>query len=350
MDLSRPYTLIAELTYRCPLRCGYCSNPVGRPDAERGTEDWRRAIDEAAALGVVQLHLTGGEPLLRDDLAALVAAGRRAGMYVNLITSGVPLDEARLGALAAAGLDHVQLSVQDVGEEAADRVAGMRGAWAQKRRVAGWVRAAGMALTINVVLHRGNIDRVGGIIALARALGADRVELACVQVLGSALVNRAALLPSRAQVDDARRAAASDVGIEIAFVLPDYHAGRPRACMDGWGRRYLLIAPDGLVLPCHAARGLPLAFDALGARPLAEIWRASPGFVHFRGEAWMPEPCRSCARRADDFGGCRCQAFHLTGDAAATDPACALSPHHDLVRAALEDAPPPLVAISRRRG
>lgn len=351
---ERPYTLVAELTHRCPLACAYCANPValaGRA-AELDTATWTRVFAEAEALGVVQLHLSGGEPLVRDDLEALVASARAAGLYTNLVTSGVPLDRARLEGLRAAGLDAVQLSLQDVDRAGAARVAGADVA-ARKLEAAAWVTALGLPLTLNVVLHRGNVDRVEALVALASRLGADRLELANTQYLGWALVNRAALLPSAAQVERAREVARREgrrlrSTMEIAFVLPDYHRGRPKACMDGWGRRYLVVTPDGRILPCHLAASLP-GFDAPSAHAtsVAAAWREAPLFTAFRGEAWMPEPCRSCPERAVDFGGCRCQAFALTGDAAATDPACALSPHHGLVAAAREAASararPPLV-------
>lgn len=344
-DEPRPYTLVAELTYRCPLRCAYCSNPLdwaGHADALT-TEDWLRVFREAEALGVVQLNLTGGEPLLRDDLERLVEGARGLDLYTNLITSGIPLARDRLARLKAAGLDNVQVSIQDVTAPASDRVAGVR-AFDRKLEVARWVKELGLPLTLNVVLHRENLHHVAEVIALAETLGADRLELANTQYLGWALVNRRTLLPTREQLDTARevaRAARRRLRgrMEVLFVTPDYYAEFPKACMDGWGRRFLVVAPDGLVLPCHAARSLPgLVFDNARKRPLAEIWRHSAAFDAFRGEAWMPEPCRSCDRRAVDFGGCRCQAYQLTGDATATDPACSLAPAHSLIEAARGEA------------
>ncbi|WP_438010734.1 pyrroloquinoline quinone biosynthesis protein PqqE [Sorangium sp. So ce321] len=337
----RPYTLIAELTYRCPLRCPYCSNPMELAGAagELSTETWCRVFAEAAELGVMQLHLTGGEPLARRDLEALVRRARELGLYTNLITSGVPLARERLAALRAAGLDNVQLSVQDADAERADRIAGYA-AFDQKLAVAGWVKAEGLPLTVNVVLHRANIENVPALIALAERLGADRLELANTQYLGWALANREALLPARDQLERAFAVASAArerlLGrMEMVFVTPDYHADWPRACMDGWARRYLHVAPGGLVLPCHAAHTIPgLRFESVRERPLAWIWRESPGMRRFRGDAWMPQPCQGCDRRAVDFGGCRCQAYHLTGDAAATDPACSLSPAHGIVEEA----------------
>jgi pyrroloquinoline quinone biosynthesis protein E len=341
----RPYTLIAELSYRCPLRCSYCSNPIdwAKHRDELDTATWLRVFREAEELGVVQLNLTGGEPLVREDLEQLVAGARALELYTNLITSGVPLERERLAALRAAGLDNVQVSVQDTSAEASDRIAGMK-SFEHKLEVARWVKELGMPLTLNIVLHRQNLERVGEMIALAERLSADRLELANTQYLGWALVNRPALLPTREQLESARVVAAAAKKrlrgrMEVLFVTPDYYAEYPKTCMDGWGRRFILISPDGLALPCHAAHTLPgLRFDNVRARPLAEIWSDSPGFTAFRGEGWMQEPCRSCERRSIDFGGCRCQAFHLTGDAAATDPVCKLAPTHGLIVSARDEA------------
>jgi PqqA peptide cyclase len=341
----RPYTLIAELSYRCPLRCSYCSNPIdwAKHRDELDTATWLRVFREAEELGVVQLNLTGGEPLVREDLEELVAAARALELYTNLITSGVPLERNRLAALRAAGLDNVQVSVQDTSAEASDRIAGMK-SFEHKLEVARWVKELGMPLTLNIVLHRQNLERVGEMIALAERLSADRLELANTQYLGWALVNRRALLPTREQLESARAVAAAAKKrlrgrMEVLFVTPDYYAEYPKTCMDGWGRRFMLISPDGLALPCHAAHTLPgLTFENVRARPLAQIWSDSPGFNAFRGEAWMPQPCRSCERRSIDFGGCRCQAFHLTGDATATDPVCKLAPAHPLIERARDEA------------
>jgi pyrroloquinoline quinone biosynthesis protein E len=342
---ARPYTLVAELTYRCPLRCPYCSNPLeyARHSAELDTETWLRVFREAEELGVVQLNLTGGEPLVRDDLERLVEGARGLDLYTNLITSGVPVTRERLARLRALGLDGVQLSIQDVTPQASDRIAGLR-SFERKLEVAAWVKEVGFPLTLNIVLHRLNLDHVADVIALAERLGADRLELANTQYLGWALVNRRALLPSRAQLEGAREVAAAARSrlrgrMEVVFVLPDYYGEFPKACMDGWGRRFLVIAPDGLVMPCHAAYAIPgLDFERARDRALGDIWRDSPGLNAFRGEAWMPEPCRSCDRRSVDFGGCRCQAYALTGDAAATDPVCRLAPRHAVVEAARAEA------------
>jgi pyrroloquinoline quinone biosynthesis protein E len=355
---ERPYTLVAELSYRCPLRCLYCSNPVtlparygagGKSLPELATADWLRVIGEAAALGALQLNLSGGEPLVRDDLEAIVSEGRAQGLYVNLITSGVGLTPERLAGLKACGLDAVQLSFQDVDAEAAAAVAG-RDMHAAKLRAAAWVREAELPLTVNVVLHRGNLGRTQAIIALAETLGAHRVELANTQFLGWALANRDRLMPSEKALEEARVAAMEAKArlrgkMEVLFVLPDYHAERPRACMDGWARRFIVIAPDGSVLPCQAAATLPhLRFDNVKDASLEKIWAESPALNAYRGEGWMSPTCRSCERRTLDFGGCRCQAYHLTGNAAATDPACSLSPDHGLIESARGSAaiPDPL--------
>jgi pyrroloquinoline quinone biosynthesis protein E len=337
-ETPRPYTLVAELTYACPLACPYCSNPVDFADrrAELTTDDWSSVFEQAAALGVMQLHLTGGEPLVRKDLEALVTRAHTLGLYTNLVTSGVPITRDRLAALRDAGVDHVQLSVQDATAESSDVIAGTA-SFAQKMRVAAWIKELELPLTLNVVLHRGNLDHVDAIVAMAERLGANRLELANTQYLGWALENRTRLLPTREQLavayEAAERARARLTGtVEIVFVKPDYFGKWPRACMDGWARRFLLVSPEGLALPCHAAHTIPgLVFENVRDRPLAEIWGASPGFEAFRGEAWMPEPCKSCDRRSIDFGGCRCQAYHLAGDAAATDPACQLAPTHALI-------------------
>jgi len=341
----RPYTLIAELSYRCPLRCSYCSNPLDWASRrkELDTETWLRVFRDAEDLGVVQLNLTGGEPLVRSDLEALIAGARKLDLYTNLITSTIPLSRERLERLRAAGLDNVQISVQDVTADASDRIAGRR-SFDRKLEVGGWVKGLGMPLTLNIVLHRGNLDRVAEIVALAERMNVDRLELANTQYLGWALVNRRALLPTRDQLDRARAVAAEARKrlrgrMEVLFVTPDYYSDYPKSCMDGWGRRFIVVSPDGLALPCHAAHTLPgLVFENVRDRGLAAIWSDSPGFNAFRGEAWMPEPCRSCERRSIDFGGCRCQSYHLTGEAAATDPACRLAPTHGLIETARNEA------------
>jgi pyrroloquinoline quinone biosynthesis protein E len=348
MPAPRLWNLIAELTYRCPLRCPYCSNPVDWARVADGldADAWGRVFCEAAALGCVHVGLTGGEPTVRRDLDGIVRHAAATGLYVHLVTAGVPLAPESLAGLRESGLRSVQLSIQDADADASDAIAGTP-SFARKLAVARAVRDAGLALTINVVLHRRNLDRIAEIVALARDLDADRLELAHAQYDGWALRNREALLPSRAQVEAAARTVHAErsraARPEILLVLPDYFAGRPKPCMGGWGRRLCVVAPDGLVLPCHAARGLPgLAFWSARERTLRECWEDAPGMNAFRGEAWMPEPCRSCPERSRDFGGCRCQAFRLTGEAAHTDPACTLSPHHaELVaaRGAARDEP-----------
>ncbi len=338
---SPPMALLAELTYRCPLRCGYCSNPTdwGRYAPELDAETWRRVVREAAELGVLHLHLSGGEPLLRDDLEAIVREARDAGLYVNVITSGWGATRERLAALADAGVDHVQVSFQDSDPELADRVAGAK-AHARKLDAARQVRELGMELSVNVVLHRANLERTGELIALAESLGAQRIELANTQYHGSALANRRALMPTRAQLDAslavAREAQRRLAGrMDVIYVVPDWFADAPRPCMDGWGRRFMTVTPDGVALPCPGAHGLPgMAFENVRDRSLADIWSVGADFERFRGTSWMAEPCRSCERCEVDHGGCRCQAFALTGEVTATDPACVKSPHHGLVREA----------------
>ncbi|HEY1959723.1 MAG TPA: pyrroloquinoline quinone biosynthesis protein PqqE [Polyangiaceae bacterium] len=339
MSAPRPYTLIAEISYRCPLHCVYCSNPTSYRDHAREIEtaDWLRILDEAAELGVVQTHFTGGEPLARADLEALVERAHALGLYTNLVTSGVPLERARLERLAARGLDHVQLSFQGPDAQSSIDFAALD-AFDRKLAVAGYVRELDLPLTVNVVLHRGNIDAVAEIVALAERLGADRLELANVQWHGFAFENRAALVPSIESLERAREIAAAAQArlrgrMDVLFVKPDWFSPTPRACMDGWARRFVQVLPDGTVVPCHAATTITsLSFErATSERSLGDIWETSPAMNAFRGDAWMPEPCRSCDRKEVDFGGCRCQAFALLGDAALTDPACTKSPRHEVV-------------------
>ncbi len=355
--LEPPLALLAELTHRCPLACPYCANPLEleRTASELDTATWLRVLHEAAALGVLQVHFSGGEPTARRDLLDLVAGAAKAGLYSNLITSGIGLTEAALGRLADAGLDHVQLSFQDAESVSADRIGGYRGGHARKLEVARHIRAAGLPLTANFVVHRQNLARLPDMLALGEQIGASRIEIAHVQYYGWGLVNRAALMPSLAQLEAANAAveqARHDLygRITIDYVVPDYHAARPKACMGGWGRRIINITPAGLALPCHAAETLPgFHFPSVRMTGLAAIWRDDPGFRRFRGTSWMPEPCASCDRREIDWGGCRCQAFALTGDAAATDPACALSPDHALMADAVNAAsgPPPDLVYRR---
>ena len=331
-----PLAVLAELTHRCPLQCPYCSNSLelDRSSAELTTDEWLRVIDEVASLGVLHVHFSGGEPTVRKDLTTLVARAAANGLYTNLITSAVMLDEARIAALAEAGLDHVQVSIQGSDPAVANRVAGFRNAHAKKIEVARLVRAAGLPLTLNAVVHRQNLEQLPAIIELALDLGADRLEVAHVQYYGWALKNRAALIPTLSQLERATATVeAARVALKgrllIDYVVPDYYAMRPKKCMGGWGSQFFNITPAGKVLPCHAAESITtLRFESVRDHSLEWIWTESPAFQQYRGTDWMPDPCRSCAFKEEDWGGCRCQAFALTGDAAQTDPACALSPRH----------------------
>ncbi len=355
-----PIAMLAELTHRCPLACPYCSNPVElvRRSAELDTATWARVFREAAALGVLQIHLSGGEPAARRDLPELVTAAREAGLYTNLITSGVGLARATLADLAGRGLDHVQLSVQGVDAATADRLGGYRGGFEAKRRFAGWVGEEGLPLTINAVMHRQNLDRLPETIDLAVDLGAERLEIAHTQYHGWAYRNRAALMPTRAQVRRAGEVVAEARArlkgrLLIDYVTPDHFARYPKPCMGGWARSGFCVTPAGKMLPCHAAETITtLDFESVTDRPVAEIWRDGPAFEAFRGTGWMQEPCASCDRRTTDWGGCRCQAFAWTGDAAATDPACSLSPRNAEMRAAAAaeaEAGPEADAFAYRR-
>ena len=351
MNLPRPYALLAEITYRCPLHCPYCSNPVAASlcEAPRGaqdgsyrngeltTEEWKRIIGEAAALGVLQIGFSGGEPLARRDLVELIRAAREAKLYTNLITSGIGLDDDRVRGLREAGLDSIQLSFQSDKSSLADEIAG---ACAHERKlgVAAKIREAGIPLSLNFVIHRRNIDRLPQMVDLAEALGVERVELANVQFYGWAFHNRAALLPTREQVERARDIATAakvrlEGKIDIFYVLPDYYETRPKPCLNGWGQRYLTVNPIGDVLPCPtASSAIPdLRFENVRTRELDWIWRESESFNRFRGTEWMPEPCRSCPQKEIDFGGCRCQAALVSGNAATTDPVCEFSVNRTLV-------------------
>jgi PqqA peptide cyclase len=347
-----PVGLLAELTHRCPLQCPYCSNPLAleRVAGELATETWLDVLAQAADLGVLQLHLSGGEPTVRRDLEAIVAQAAKAGLYSNLITAAVLLTRERLERLAQHGLDHVQISIQDTDPANADRIAHYRGGHAKKLEAAGWVRALGLPLTLNAPIHRQNIAHLPAMIELAVSLGAGRLEVAHVQYYGWALHNRQALMPTRDQVlksaelVEAARERLRGV-LVIDFVVPDYYASRPKPCMGGWGRGIVNVTPSGKVLPCHAAETIPgLVFDNVRDRPLRDIWLNSEAFRAFRGTSWMPEPCRSCEFREVDWGGCRCQAFAFAGDAALTDPACAKSAlHAKFAQVAQQEAslPPP---------
>jgi PqqA peptide cyclase len=345
--MLRPYTLVAELSYRCPLHCPYCSNPVEiageRYRDELETEHWTRIFREARALGVLQLALTGGEPMVRRDLDELVAAGRAAGLYSTLVTAGIHLTRERAAALKAAGLDHVQVSIQSPDPAENDRIAGTR-SFEKKIAAARAARELGFPLTINCVLHRHNLDRIEEILALAEELDAQRLELANTQYYGWAALNQQALMPTRGQLERGEAAVQrfrARVGprINVLWVLPDCFEDLPKPCTGGWARTTMLVSPDGDALPCHAAATIPgLEFPNVREHSLDWIWHDSDAFNRFRGTDWMQEPCRSCplGRQEEDWGGCRCQALRLTGDAAATDPVCRFSPHHATVVAARE--------------
>ena len=340
-----PYAVLAELSHRCPLQCPYCSNPVNLEKAsnELETEDWVRVIEEAADMGILHIHFSGGEPTVRKDLEILVEKAAQTGLYSNLITSAVLLDRDRLEKLRDLGLDHVQISFQGITSEVADRVAGFKG-HAKKLEVAQWVRELEMPLTVNAVMHRQNLHQLPGMIDMAVQLDAERLEVAQVQYYGWALKNRAAFLPTREQLDEATaEVEAARIRLKgvlaIDYVVPDYYARRPKSCMGGWGRQFLNISPAGKVLPCHAAESIDgLIFDSVKDESLSWIWENSQAFNLYRGTAWMPEPCQSCDRREIDWGGCRCQAFALTGNAANTDPACEYSPHREVLEMPVQEA------------
>ncbi|KIX17834.1 pyrroloquinoline quinone biosynthesis protein PqqE [Paracoccus sp. S4493] len=339
--------MLAEVTHRCPLACPYCSNPVDlvRASREIGADDWGRVFRQAADLGVLQVHISGGEPGARRDLAQIVGHARDAGLYVNLITSGIGITRDRLIELDRAGVDHVQLSLQGIRPDMADRISGHPGSWDKKMAFSDWVTEIGFPLTINAVVHRQNMDRLPDMIDLAERLGARRIEVATVQFHGWADRNRGALMPTREQAEFARQVVnAARVRLRgrmvIDYVPADHHAVYPKACMGGWGSTGLNVGPDGTVLPCHAAQTIDwMRFENVQERSLSDIWHLSDSFNAFRGTAWMPEPCRGCDRKSVDFGGCRCQAMALAGDARATDPVCSKSPlHAGVVARAEEDA------------
>jgi pyrroloquinoline quinone biosynthesis protein E len=345
--VSPPLGLLAELTHRCPLQCPYCSNPLvlDAASAELDTDGWKRVLSQAADLGVLQVHFSGGEPMSRRDLEVLVRHATQAQLYTNLITSGVTLTEARLAGLVAAGLEHIQLSFQDVETANAERIGGLKGAQSRKLRAARLIREADVALTINFVVHRQNVAQVGQMVDLAVEIGARRVEIAHTQYYGWGLLNRASLLPdlgdlhvATSDVEAARERHAGRIAID--YITPDYHAYRPKACMGGWARRFINISPAGRALPCHAAETIQtLDYPSVRDMSLEDIWLRSEAFNRFRGTDWMPTLCQGCALKERDWGGCRCQALALTGDASATDPVCELSTHHHLLRAVLQEHP-----------
>lgn len=342
--MDSPFGLLAELTYRCPLACAYCSNPLNMADYsdELTTDEWLRVLSQARDLGVLQAHLSGGEPLLRRDLVEIVAGAHDMGLYTNLVTSALGLSRGKAEQLHAAGLDHVQVSIQADEPAVSDRIAGTP-SFRRKIEAMAVVRGLGWPLTVNVVLHRQNIDRVADVLRLAEEVGADRVELANTQYYGWAWRNRQALLPSRAQLEAAEvvvRAARERLRdrMDVIYVIPDYYSRYPKPCGGGWASRQLTVTPNGDALPCPAAQSLPLPRANVREDSLERIWTGSAVFNAFRGTDWMPEPCSGCERRDIDFGGCRCQAFQLTGDATRTDPVCHLSPDHGLVDAAVREA------------
>ncbi len=344
MTSEHPTTLLAEITHRCPLHCPYCSNPLEmvRAEGELATGDWKRVFTQARELGVLQLGLSGGEPLVRKDLEELAAHAHGLGLYTTLVTSGLGLTRTRAERLREIGMEHIQISIQDADSEVAERIAGVSSV-KQKRAAAAIAKELGFAFSINVVLHRTNLDRIEEIIDLAGSLGADRLELANTQYYGWGLENRAWLMPTREQVQRAHAVANEAMQryrgkMQIIFVLPDYFEQYPKPCYGGWGKNYLVVSPDGRVLPCHGATQITtLSFDNVRDRSLQWIWQESPAFQAFRGDSWMKEPCRTCPRKAIDFGGCRCQAFALTGDAANTDPVCILSPNRGMIDSAIAE-------------
>ncbi len=334
-----PLAVLAELTHRCPLQCPYCSNPLEleRNNAELTTGEWKRVLSELAEIGVLQIHFSGGEPTARKDLAELIRHATDVGLYTNLITSAVLLTKEKLIALVDAGLCHIQISFQGSEQGIADRVAGLKDAHAKKIEAAGWARELGLPLTVNAVMHRQNLSQLPDIIQMAVDLDADRLEVANVQYYGWALKNRAALMPTMEQIEQTSRIVEEAEGrlkgiLAIDYVVPDYYALRPKKCMGGWGRQFFNISPSGKILPCHAAETITgLVFESVRDHPIAWIWQNSEAFNRYRGTGWMPQPCQSCEFREVDYGGCRCQAFALTGNAANTDPACALSPLHEQI-------------------
>jgi PqqA peptide cyclase len=343
-EVGPPLWLLAELTYRCPLQCPYCSNPLdfANTQKELSTEEWVSVLRQGREMGAAQLGFSGGEPLVRQDLGELIAEARQLGYYSNLITSGLGLTDAKVQAFKDAGLDHIQVSFQASDPELNNAVAGSQKAFKQKLAMARAVKEAGYPMVLNFVIHRHNIHQMNDIIDLCDRLDADYVELATCQYYGWAFQNREGLMPSLTQLMTAEaevnayreRLAASGSRMKLIFVTPDYYEERPKACMNGWGSLFLTVAPDGTALPCHSARLLPIEFPNVRESGLRSIWHDSPGFNHYRGDNWMPEPCRSCDEKSKDFGGCRCQAYLLTGNADNADPVCSKSPHHDRILAA----------------
>jgi pyrroloquinoline quinone biosynthesis protein E len=349
---TQPLWLLAEVTYRCPLHCAFCYNPTDydkHTQNELTTEEWIHALREARKLGALQLGISGGEPLLRDDIEDIVIEAKKLGYYSNLITSGVGLTEKRIQAFKDGGLDHIQLSMHDITEEINNFITNTK-TFELKKKVAAMIKDHGYPMVLNVVIHRYNIGHIGQILEMAEALGADYIELANTQYYGWSLVNRSQLMPTKEQVDEAERItnefrARTNSKMKIFFVVPDYFSDRPKKCMNGWGEVFMIVTANGDVLPCHSARVLPnMQFPNVRENGLEWVWKDSPAFNKYRGDEWMKEPCRSCADKEKDLGGCRCQAYMLTGDAEATDPVCSLSPQHNLITQAIEDAKNPTLA------
>lgn len=346
--IGPPLWLLAEVTYRCPLHCVYCYNPVdfAKHDAELNTEEWFKVLREARELGSVQCGFSGGEPMLRDDLELLVAEAHRLGYYTNLLTSGVGLNEKRIDALKEAGLDHIQLSFQDSSREMNDFLSSTR-TFDLKRRAATLIKSRGYPMVMNCTIHRHNIDHIEAILQLADEIEAEYVELANTQYYGWAQVNRDQLLPSREQLARAERITNEwrekhGNRMKLFFVVPDYYENRPKKCMNGWGNIFLTITPDGKALPCHTARMLPgLEFPDVRTSSVREIWYESEGFNRYRGTGWMKEPCVSCPEKEKDYGGCRCQAYMVANDPAAADPVCDKSPFHNRIVEAVDQAQVP---------
>lgn len=348
---KQPLWLLAEITYRCPLHCAFCYNPTDydkHTKNELTTEQWINALREARKMGAIQLGISGGEPLLRDDIEEIVAEAHKLGYYSNLITSGVGLTEKRIQAFKDGGLDHIQLSMHDITEEINNFITNTR-TFELKKKVAAMIKGHGYPMVLNVVIHRYNIGHIGQILEMADALGADYIELANTQYYGWSLVNRSQLMPTKEQIDEAERvtnAFREKVGskMKIFFVVPDYFNDRPKKCMNGWGEVFMIVTANGDVLPCHSARSLPgLEFPNVRENGLAWAWNESPAFNKYRGMEWLKEPCRSCDEKEKDLGGCRCQTYLLTGDADAADPVCTKSPHHHLIEQAIQDAQNPLI-------
>jgi len=348
---KQPLWLLAEITYRCPLHCAFCYNPTDydkHTKNELSTEEWIKALREARKMGAIQLGISGGEPLLRDDIEEIVAEAHKLGYYSNLITSGVGLTEKRIQAFKEGGLDHIQLSMHDITEEINNFITNTK-TFELKKKVAAMIKGHGYPMVLNVVIHRYNIGHVDKILEMAEALGADYVELANTQYYGWSLVNRSQLMPTREQLAEAERmtnAFRERVGnkMKVFFVVPDYFADRPKKCMNGWGEVFMIVTANGDVLPCHSARALPgLTFPNVREHGLEWAWNESPAFNKYRGMDWLKEPCRSCDEKENDLGGCRCQSYLLSGDAEAADPVCTKSPHRHLIDEAIKDSQNPLL-------